>query len=134
MHKLTVSVLIPCYNGGRFINRCLDAILKQTYDINLIKIIVVNDGSTDNSLELLQSYQKQYPNMVKIISQENHGVAYARNVLIANVETDFFMFCDVDDYYLPKAIKQMLAASENGKSDIVVSRTYRITANNKRKI
>jgi glycosyltransferase involved in cell wall biosynthesis len=134
MTKLAISVLVPCYNGAKYINRCFDSILGQNYDQELIKIIVINDGSTDNSLEILKQYQALHPTRIKIIDQENKGLAVTRNLLVDSVDTEFFIFSDVDDYYLPNAFMHIVNASQNGKSDIVTSRTYRIGINGKKKI
>src|SRR5205085_5855032 len=85
-----VSVLIPCFNGGRFIEETLRSVLSQDY--GRLEVIVVDDGSTDNSVAVV----KQFPN-VKLIQQANTGVTIARNVALAHSHGDFIQYLDADD-------------------------------------
>ncbi|MFM6842129.1 MAG: glycosyltransferase family 2 protein, partial [Candidatus Planktophila sp.] len=72
----TVDVVIPCFNGAIFIERCVKSVLSQTAPVN--RIIFVDDGSTDKSLETILSLQEKYP-IIKVITQDNRGLAAARN-------------------------------------------------------
>jgi len=87
------SVVITVYNGARFIPDALASVLSQTYAAH--EVIVVNDGSTDNSLEIL----KEYGNRIRIIDQPNAGVGSARNAGIRMATGDFVAFLDMDDYW-----------------------------------
>jgi len=127
-----VTVLIPCYNGEKTIRRCLDSVLKQTYSSYLIKIIVTNDGSTDNTLEILKEYKAKNTLEITIIDQENKGLAESRNILLEHCKTDWFTWLDADDYLSPKFIAKTVRASEGGKYDIVYSKTKRVKDNIKR--
>ena len=80
-NKIQFSIIIPVYNKANFIATCLDSILAQTY--NNYEIICVNDGSTDNSLEILEYYARK-DSRIKVYSQENQGVSAARNFGIIN--------------------------------------------------
>jgi glycosyltransferase involved in cell wall biosynthesis len=83
-----ISVLIPCYNSGKTIRDCINSVLSQTYPKHNIKIIVANDGSTDNTLEILQNCQMTVgSDNFFIINQENKGISETRNVLIKHVKT-----------------------------------------------
>lgn len=88
-----VSIVIPVYNGEKFILRCINNILKQTYEN--IEIIVINDGSTDNTQFILSTISN---GKVKIININNSGVSNARNVGIKNASGKYILFVDADDY------------------------------------
>lgn len=96
-----VSIVIPAYNQGRFLSRAIESCLGQTHED--VEIIVVNDGSTDDTPLIAQSYQ-QYPN-VKIIHQENTGLPGARNRGIREASGEYLCFLDSDDYYDPEKIE-----------------------------
>jgi glycosyltransferase involved in cell wall biosynthesis len=88
------TILIPCYNAEKYIDRCLNSLINQ--DHKDLEIIVLNDGSTDSSLNILNSY-KEKDRRIKIISRENKGLSVTRNDLIREVNTDYFYFIDADD-------------------------------------
>ncbi len=90
------SVVIPLYNKEKFIKRAIDSILSQT--IQDFELIIVDDGSTDKSSEIVQAYEDD---RIKLISKENEGVSVARNVGILNAKADFIAFLDADDEWLP---------------------------------
>ena len=90
-----VSVVIPVYNVEDYLRDCLDSIVNQT--LKDIEIICINDGSTDNSLEILEHY-KSKDERIKVISQENGGISAARNKGIDLASGDYISFIDSDDY------------------------------------
>ena len=92
-----ISVVIPVFNGERFIERAVLSVINQTYKD--IELIVVNDGSTDRTLEVLDELWKKYKPKGKIISIENSGSAHARNVGLDNISGDYFCLLDADDYF-----------------------------------
>ncbi|MGL4570220.1 MAG: glycosyltransferase family 2 protein [Clostridium sp.] len=103
-----VSVVVPCYNGEKFIKRCLDSILNQTY--NNIELVIVNDGSKDNSERLILSYEKVFISNgfeFRYIKKPNGGVGSAMKVGLENITGDYFMTLDVDDYILNTAVEKM---------------------------
>lgn len=89
-----VSVIIPVYNAGKFLSSTLNSVFAQTYPF--LDVIVVNDGSTDNSAEIAQSY----PN-IRYFDQSNQGVSVARNVGISVAKGEFIAFLDADDIWKP---------------------------------
>jgi len=97
-----VSVIIPCYNHGRFLPKSIESIQQQAYPA--IEIIVVDDGSTDNTREVAQ----QYP-QVRYVYQTNQGLSAARNTGIAHSKGEFLIFLDADDWLFPGAIETNLA-------------------------
>ena len=91
-----VSVIIPVYNVEQYLRECLDSVINQT--LKEIEIICVDDGSTDNSLEVLKEYAKK-DNRITVISRENKGVGFSRNQGIKSAKGEFVAFMDPDDYY-----------------------------------
>ena len=89
------SIIIPVYNVEKYLPKCLDSLINQTYGD--IEIICVNDGSIDNSLQVLNEYA-QKDARIKVINQENNGVSTARNVGIDNATGDYLLFVDADDW------------------------------------
>ena len=118
--KPLISILIPCFNGANFIKTSIDSCLKQTYE-NL-EIIFVNDGSTDNSLEIINEYAKQHP-QIKVFSQENLGLGETRNRLINYAQGEYFFFLDVDDVIPESAISNLYEASNDGQNNLIVGRS-----------
>lgn len=90
-----VSVIVPVYNVEKYLRQCLDSLVNQT--LKDIEIICVNDGSSDNSLQILQEYSKNYSNII-VINQKNQGAGLARNVGIQQAQGDYIGFVDPDDW------------------------------------
>lgn len=112
---LKVSVIIPVYNAEKYLNKCISSIASQT--LNDIEIIAVNDGSTDNSLNLLDELSSRYKGKLKVFSKENGGAGSARNVGIENASGEFIKFVDADDYLHADILERMyLLAKEYGVS------------------
>jgi glycosyltransferase involved in cell wall biosynthesis len=111
-----VSVIIPNYNYAKYLSDCLNSILNQSY-LNL-EIILVDDGSTDNSITIAESFG----NRIKIIVQDHKGVNAARNLGIKNATGTFLAFCDSDDVWLPKKIElQVNFAKSSGEFGLIYS-------------
>lgn len=108
----TLSIIIPNYNSGKLLLRCINSILKETSDD--YEIVIVDDGSTDNSIQLLPDNAK-----IKVFRQENNGVSSARNKGLKNAKAKYIMFVDADDTLSPDWGKE-LAALRTGKADLVV--------------
>lgn len=102
-----VSVIIPNYNYGKYLENCLNAVLCQTYQN--IEIIVIDDGSTDNSIEVGRAYGDR----IKLIQKENGGVNSARNVGIAAATGKFIAFCDSDDVWHKRKLEKQMKLFEN---------------------
>lgn len=88
-----ITIVINVYNGEKFIKKCIDSVVNQTY-INL-EILIINDGSIDNTLKICESYKDE---RIRIINQENMGLSLARNVGIENAKGKYLYFVDVDDF------------------------------------
>ena len=117
-----ISIIIPVYNTKEYLTQCVESIIDQTYKD--IEIICVDDGSTDGSKEILEKYAK-YDNRIKIISQENHGESYARNVGLSNAKGDYIAFCDCDDWIDNNMYETLIQEMQNDDLDIVAAGWYK---------
>ncbi|MBR2833490.1 MAG: glycosyltransferase family 2 protein [Bacilli bacterium] len=124
---MKISIIVPVYNGAKYIRKCLDSILKQTYEN--FEIICINDGSKDNSLDILKEYEKK-DDRIKIFSQKNKGIAKTRNRGMELAKGDYLMFIDNDDYMRDTYLKEYIEAAEN-KYDIVIGGYRRINSKGK---
>ncbi len=105
MNKQRISIIIPVYNSEKYLDTCLNSLINQTFKD--IEIICINDGSMDNSLNILEKYA-QTDKRIIVINQENSGVAVARNKGLKTATGNYVMFCDSDDYYHTDMCKTML--------------------------
>lgn len=113
---MLISVIIPVYNSEKYLCRCLDSVIEQS--LKDIEIICINDGSTDNSLYLLQKYSKQ-DDRLKIYNQENQGAGAARNKGLKLATGKYIAFADPDDFYPDKdVLSDLYRAIENNKVNI----------------
>lgn len=115
--RSSISIIVPIWNTGKYLDRCLSSLLNQTKKD--IEVICVNDGSTDNSLEIVKKFAAQDAR-VKLVNQKNKGVATARNVGLKYATSKYIMWCDSDDEYLPDMCKKMFDTIEKEKVDLVV--------------
>lgn len=112
-----VSIVVPVYNADKYINRCIKSIINQTY--KNIELILVNDGSSDNSLKICKEYEKNYKN-IHVIDSINQGVSHARNLGIKYCHGDYLLFVDSDDYLDEKTIEKSVSSINYNNSDVVV--------------
>ncbi len=113
-----ISVIIPVYNTAALLPKCIDSVLAQTY--SNIEIVLVNDGSTDNSGNVCDEYANKHDN-INVIHKENGGVSDARNAALEIVNGDYITFVDSDDYIEPTMYEQMIAQSHKNSAEIVIS-------------
>ena len=114
---IKISVIIPVYNTEKYLNECLDSIVNQT--LSDIEIICVNDGSTDNSLAILESYAKK-DNRITVISQENNGQGSARNLGLTIAKGKYIYFMDSDDFLKKEALGEVYNICEDKSLDFVM--------------
>lgn len=117
MKKIKVSVIVPVYNVEEYLARCLDSLVNQS--LKDIEIIVVNDGSPDNSQKIIDNYCKKYKN-IKSFIKENGGVSDARNFGIEKAQGEYIAFVDGDDYVSNDMYQKMYDKAKLGNFDIVV--------------
>lgn len=124
VNKPKISVIVPVYNTEKYLKRCIDSIINQTYE-NL-EIILVDDGSTDGSERIVDSYS-QRDSRVIVVHQLNRGESNARNVGLRIATGDYIAFCDCDDWIEPQMYQTMIEVAQTDCLDIVVSSWYRDT-------
>lgn len=117
MNKYKISVIIPVYNAEKYIEECLNSIVKQTLDS--IEIIIVNDGSTDKTSSILEKFVIQYNN-IKIINQENSGVVSARITGYGHASGEYIGWVDADDFIEKDMYQKMYNEVSNKKADIAI--------------
>ena len=126
MQRPKVSVIVPVYNAEKFISRCITSILEQT--IKEIEIIVVNDGSTDQSAEIINSFESLDHRIIHI-SQPNQGVSTARNAGLRCASGEFIGFVDADDWIEPNMFETLYALSIQHSADLVICNAFSINKN-----
>lgn len=111
-----VTILIPVYNTAKFLRHCLDSIIAQTYQD--LQVVLVDDGSTDESLAICKEYANKYP-YIEVHHQANAGVAAARNKLLSHVTGDYVLFVDSDDWIEPQTVEYLVTEAQRSQADIV---------------
>ena len=123
--KKEISVIIPCYNAASYIDKCIQSLLSQTFDMNKMEFIFVNDASQDNTWEILQMYEKQYSDFMVLINlPENSKQGTARNIGIQYAQGTYLGFCDSDDYVEPDMYELLYKKILHTDADYVVCQRY----------
>ena len=126
-----VSVLIPLYNAQKYISQCLDSVINQTY--NNIEIIIIDDGSTDNSLSIVKEYEKKY-SWIHVFLQKNSGSSVARNKAFIYSKGDYIQYLDADDYlHKDKIARQVEILDFKDKYTLVFGEHILIDGSNEKK-
>lgn len=122
-----VSIIIPVYNGEAYLQRCIDSILKQKgFPLDSLEVILINDGSTDGSLKVLNENRKNYPKTIRVINRENRGIASTRNEGVALAHTKWLMFMDQDDWIDSDYVTTFYEEAERGQYDVVLGGMRRL--------
>lgn len=124
-----LSVVIPIFNGEKYLKECLDSILNQSISLDRLEIIAVNDNSNDRSLEILNEYSSKYPNFKIISNNENLGAGKSRNIAINEVKTDYLTFLDCDDFISPNAYEDSLVKIKDNDADLLIYNWETYTGN-----
>ena len=117
------SVIMPCYNSGKYLSKAVDSVLAQTFPD--WELIVVDDGSTDNSLAILNEYQGR----LKLLRQTNQGAGTARNLGIKQATGEYLAFLDSDDFWFPWALETLAAAIAESRAEIAAGEVVRFREN-----
>lgn len=135
METVTVSIILPLYNGEEFIGETLDSIAQQSFTAS--ELIIVDDGSTDDSCNIIKriSSDSEYPILsnLQILSKKNGGVASARNFGVQAAKGKYLAFIDQDDLWLPQKLERQIAALESSKAVWCYSSYLRFYADGKEK-
>ena len=116
--KAEISVIIPVFNSESFLERCLNSVINQTF--KKIEIIIINDGSTDNSLSIINQYQKKDSRII-VFNQENKGISFTRNKGIQLSNSELIYFIDSDDEIALETLEYMFNKLKEDDADIVHS-------------
>lgn len=119
MNEIKVSVIVPIYNTEKFLRKCIESIVNQT--LQEIEIILINDGSTDNSHNICLEYAEKYPEKIRYINNKNIGCSATRNLGIELAKGEYIAFVDSDDYIEKGMYKEMYEVTRNKNLDVVVS-------------
>lgn len=119
MKKPKLSVIIAVYNTEKYVEKCLDSLLNQTYEN--IELVVINDCSTDGSLKILKKYAKNNNNIVLIDNKENRGLSYSRNVGLEKSTGEYIGYIDSDDYVDNTYYEKLMKAVINEKADMAIT-------------
>jgi len=122
-----VSIIVPVYNVENYLAKCLDSLINQTQQN--IEILVVNDGSKDNSEQIIQNYAQKYPEKIKSFIKENGGLSDARNFGIDRATGDYIGFVDSDDYVTPTMFEEMVNLAEKYQSKMVICNIQKVDQN-----
>lgn len=117
---ILVSVIIPAYNAEKYLGFCLDTVIAQTH--KKLEIIVINDGSKDNTGKICDEYAEK-DSRIRVIHQENHGVAFARNVGLDEAAGEYIAFIDSDDYVKSNYIEVLLKTCTENCSNITICKS-----------
>ena len=127
-----ISVIVPVYNVEKWLNMCIDSILAQSY--KNLEVILVNDGSTDKSKDICDSYSKK-DNRVRVLNIKNSGQSVARNIGLKEAKGDYILFIDSDDYISDKAIiEKFINILDSNNYDFIYTSYCRFEDGNEEKI
>ena len=126
---MKISVIVPVYNVEKYIGKCLDSLVNQTLED--IEIIIVNDGSPDNSQKIINKYVKKYPQKVKSFIKENGGQGSARNYGLKHAKGEYVAYVDSDDWVELDMFEKMYNLAKKDKSDIVICGNKVVSMDNK---
>ena len=110
---MKISVILPVYNSEKYIKKAIESVLTQTFSD--FELIIVNDGSTDATSDIINSFDDE---RIKVITQSNQGPGAARNNALKSVNSDYVMFLDSDDWYHPKAIETAYGEATKFSTDL----------------
>lgn len=121
-----ISIVVPCYNVEQYIDQCLESLVHQTIGVDSLELILVNDASTDNTLEHLLAYEKKYPESVMVVAcEENHRQGAARNIGFTYATADYVGYVDADDWCEPDMYERMYEKAVETDCDAVLCQYMR---------
>lgn len=130
--KKKISIIVPVYNGEKYINTFMKNILEQTI-FEQLNFIIVNDGSKDHTYERLQNYAKKYPDNIHVLTKTNGGVSSARNKGLNSVESEYFAFVDIDDILHPCLFERLYQMISISGTDMVCASIQKISTKQAKK-
>lgn len=125
MNKCKVSIIVPVYGVEKYIDKCLNSLVKQS--LKEIEVIVVNDGTKDNSQKIVDKYVKKYPDKIKSYIKENGGQGSARNYGLKKATGEYIGYVDSDDFVEKDMYKKLYNKAKENNYDIVVCGNYNVS-------
>lgn len=122
--RIKISIIVPVYNVEKYIKKCLDSLVNQT--LKEIEVIVVNDGSPDQSQKIIDKYVKKYPNIIKSYTKENGGQGSARNFGLTKAKGEYIGYVDSDDFVELDMYEKMYNKAKEKDLDIVICGSYNV--------
>ncbi|CAD0221974.1 glycosyltransferase family 2 protein [Chryseobacterium sp. JV274] len=119
-----VSIIVPVYNVENYLTKCLDSLVNQS--LSNIEILVVNDGSKDNSGKIIEGYAQRYPEKIKAFTKENGGLSDARNFGLDRASGDYIGFVDSDDYVSETMFEEMFLLGEKHQAKMVICNIQKV--------
>ena len=119
MENKILSVVIPVYNVEKYIKKCLDSLLIPTEQLSLLDVIIVNDGTPDNSAKIAKTYESRYPGVFRVIDKENGGHGSAWNRGVEEAKGKYLFFLDSDDWYDTFQLNELVSSLEECNTDLV---------------
>lgn len=116
--NIKLSVIIPVFNCEKYLSRCLESILNQSF--KNIKIIIVNDASTDNTNQIIKNFKKQSNQILAITNENNKGIGLSRNIGLRYANSEYVTFLDADDWIDTNAYNKMVYSLDKTKADIAI--------------
>lgn len=103
-----LSIIVPVYNTSCYLRRCVDSLLSQGLDEGTYEILLIDDGSKDDSLSICRMYEEKYPGTIRVFSKANEGVSATRNLGIREAKGEYVQFMDSDDYLIPSGFRYLM--------------------------
>ncbi|QDP85024.1 glycosyltransferase [Chryseobacterium sp. SNU WT5] len=122
-----ISIIVPVYQVEEYLRKCLDSLVNQT--LQDIEVIVVNDGSVDNSQSIIDEYQQKFPHLIKGFYKSNGGLSDARNFGLEQATGSFLGFVDSDDYVSPTMFEEMYELAKKHQADLVICNLQKVDQN-----
>lgn len=127
MSEFKVSIIIPVFNGEKYLSDALDSIVNQSIGLDNLEVIIVDDASTDGTAGIIEKYCDKYPNFKTIMLEKNIGAAYGpRNIALDEATSDYIMFLDADDTFSPDACRVLHDEISSSGVDMVFGRYFRV--------
>lgn len=126
-----ISVIIPCFNCEKFLERAVESVLKQTYD--KWEIILVNNNSLDDTQRIIDRYVDEYPEKISKALEINKGACFARNLGLSLAKGEWIQFLDADDEIMPEKFERQLLLAKGG-ADVVMGAFYRVDVSNNKQV
>lgn len=132
MEGKILSIIVPLYNGEKYLSRLLESILGQEWEG--LEILLVNDGSQDGTERVCLEWKEKYPQIINYIKKRNGGVCETRNVGIDNAKGKYFGFADQDDFFEPEAVGKLLEKAKSMQADMLIFEPQVTYSNGKKQV